>query len=98
MIVSGESINGYSGGCTLLFSEISVKWSSQGGLRLFFLNLRGNTCIVCVVVLVSELSENRPIYHPCTQVLSRPASIRMKILVDKGTQLSFYNTFIITLL
>ena len=61
MIVSGESINGYSGGYTQLFSEISVKWSSQGGLRLFFLNLRGNTCIVCVVVLVSELSENRPI-------------------------------------
>ena len=39
-----------------------MKWSSQGGLRLFFLNLRGNTCIVGVpVVLVSELSESRPI-------------------------------------
>ena len=38
-----------------------MNWSSQGGLRLFFLNLRGNICIVFVVVLVSELSENRPI-------------------------------------
>ena len=34
-----------------------MKWSSQGGLRVFFLNFRGNIYIVFVVVLVSELSE-----------------------------------------
>ena len=34
-----------------------MKGSSQGGLRLFFLNLRGNIYVVFVVVLESELSE-----------------------------------------
>ena len=45
--------------CYLVRSRLSGAVKAVCGY--FFLNLRGNTCIVCVVVLVSELSENRPI-------------------------------------